>query len=123
MRAALWLIALFAIAVAAALFAGSNQGTVTLYWPPYRIDLSLNLVALFARVSAPFIPFACETVATAVGEAFPAAWPVGSGAEVLSAVAADGKLTLTYRLGAMTNVRIYDGKSGELIREVPVISE
>ena len=46
MRAALWLIALFAIAVAAALFAGSNQGTVTLYWPPYRIDLSLNLVAL-----------------------------------------------------------------------------
>lgn len=46
MRAALWLIALFAIAVATALFAGSNQGTVTLYWPPYRIDLSLNLVAI-----------------------------------------------------------------------------
>ena len=44
MRAALWLIGLFAIAVAAALFAGSNQGTVTLYWPPYRIDFSLNMV-------------------------------------------------------------------------------
>jgi HemY protein len=46
MRAALWLLALFAVAVALALFAGNNQGTVTLFWPPYRIDLSLNLVVL-----------------------------------------------------------------------------
>jgi len=46
MRAALWLLALFGVAVATALFAGNNQGTVTLYWPPYRIDLSLNLVVL-----------------------------------------------------------------------------
>ena len=46
MRAALWLMALFAIAVAAALFAGNNPGSVTLYWPPYRVDLSLNLVLL-----------------------------------------------------------------------------
>lgn len=38
--------ALFGVAVAAALFAGNNQGTVTLYWPPYRIDLSLNMVVL-----------------------------------------------------------------------------
>lgn len=46
MRAALWLLLLFGIAVAGALFAGNNQGTVTLFWPPYRIDLSLNLVVL-----------------------------------------------------------------------------
>jgi HemY protein len=26
------------------LFAAGNPGTVTLYWPPYRIDMSLNLV-------------------------------------------------------------------------------
>ena len=44
MRFALTLLALFAIAVAAALVAGNNQGTVTLFWPPYRVDLSLNLV-------------------------------------------------------------------------------
>ena len=44
MRSALWLLALFGVAVASALFAGNNQGTVTLFWPPYRIDLSLNLV-------------------------------------------------------------------------------
>lgn len=46
MRAALWLMALFAIAVAVALFAGNNPGSVTLYWPPYRVDLSLNFVLL-----------------------------------------------------------------------------
>ncbi|MBL0423109.1 heme biosynthesis protein HemY [Ramlibacter sp. AW1] len=46
MRAALWLLALFGVAVGLALFAGNNQGTVTLFWPPWRIDLSLNLVLL-----------------------------------------------------------------------------
>jgi len=48
MRAVLWLLALFGIAAAIALFAGNNHGTVTLFWPPYRIDLSLNLVLLVA---------------------------------------------------------------------------
>lgn len=46
MRAALWFLALFGAAVAVALFAGNNQGTVTLFWPPYRIDLSLNMVLM-----------------------------------------------------------------------------
>lgn len=46
MRAALWFVGLFAVAVAIALFAGNNQGTITLFWPPYRVDLSLNLVVM-----------------------------------------------------------------------------
>ncbi len=46
MRFALWLLALFGVAVASALFAGNNQGTVTLFWPPYRVDISLNLMLL-----------------------------------------------------------------------------
>ncbi|RYE08006.1 MAG: hypothetical protein EOP22_15495 [Hyphomicrobiales bacterium] len=45
------------------------------------------------------------------------------GAEVVSAVAADGKVTLTYKSGLMTSVRIFDGKTGEMIREIPVVSE
>ena len=55
MRAALWLLALFAVAVAVALFAGNNQGTVTLYWPPYRVDLSLNLVLLLLALALSLI--------------------------------------------------------------------
>lgn len=44
MRIALWLLGLFAVAVATALFAGNNPGSVTVFWPPYRVDLSMNLV-------------------------------------------------------------------------------
>ena len=46
MRNVLWFLALFALAAGLALFAGNNQGTVTLFWPPHRVDLSLNLVLL-----------------------------------------------------------------------------
>jgi HemY protein len=46
MRAALWLLALFAIAAASALFAGNNQAMVTIFWPPHRVDVSFNLMVL-----------------------------------------------------------------------------
>lgn len=46
MRAALWFLALFGAAVAVAVFAGNNQGTVTVFWPPYRVDFSLNMVVV-----------------------------------------------------------------------------
>jgi len=49
MRAALWLMSLFAIAVASALLASNNVGTVSIFWTPYRFDVSLNL-ALFGLV-------------------------------------------------------------------------
>ena len=39
MRATLWFLALFGVAVAVALFAGNNQSTVTVFRPPYRGDL------------------------------------------------------------------------------------
>ena len=49
MRAAFWLLALFAIAAASALFAGNNQAVVSIFWPPHRIDVSFNL-AVFMLV-------------------------------------------------------------------------
>ena len=55
MRFALWLLAIFAAAVGVALFATRSTGTVTLFWPPYRIDLSLNLVLLL--LTALFVLF------------------------------------------------------------------
>ena len=63
MRAALWLLALFGVAVAIALFAGNNQGTVTLFWPPYRIDLSLNLVLLLLFFAFVFLHAALGALA------------------------------------------------------------
>ena len=52
-----------------------------------------------------------------------AAMKIPKDAQVISAVAADGKVTVTYKAGLMTSVRIYDGKTGEMIREIPVLSE
>ena len=46
MRAALWLIGLFALAVAGAWMADHNEGVVAIFLHPYRIDLSLNLFVL-----------------------------------------------------------------------------
>lgn len=46
MRAALWLLALFGVAVAVALFAGNNQAVVSIFWPPHRVDISFNLMVL-----------------------------------------------------------------------------
>lgn len=46
MRAALWLIGLFALAVAGAWLADHNDGVVAVFLHPYRIDFSLNLFVL-----------------------------------------------------------------------------
>jgi HemY protein len=63
MRAALWLLALFAVAVAIALFAGNNQSTVTVFWPPHRVDLSLNLVLLLLFAAFVFVHAALAALA------------------------------------------------------------
>jgi len=43
MRAVIWFVLLFAVAVVAASSLGSNDGLVTFYWGAQRLDLSLNL--------------------------------------------------------------------------------
>ena len=57
MKGVFWFLGLAAAAVALALLVGSNDANVTLFWHPWRIDLSLNLVlfallALFALLYA-----------------------------------------------------------------------
>ena len=62
MRAALWLIGLFAVAVALALFAGNNQSTVTWFWSPYRVDMSLNLALVLLFLLFALIYFALRAL-------------------------------------------------------------
>jgi HemY protein len=66
MRAALWLLAIFAAAVGIALFATRSTGTVTLFWPPYRIDFSLNLVLLLLAGLFVLIHLAIRTLSALV---------------------------------------------------------
>ena len=49
-RHVFWFLGWAAVAVALALLVGQNQSSITVFWPPYRIDLSFNLV-LFALVA------------------------------------------------------------------------
>jgi HemY protein len=63
MRAALWFLGLFGIAVAVAVFAGNNDASVTLYWSPYRVDLSLNFVILVLVLAFSLIYAAMRTAA------------------------------------------------------------
>ncbi|MDO9149329.1 MAG: heme biosynthesis HemY N-terminal domain-containing protein [Hydrogenophaga sp.] len=51
MRSVFWLLGLAALAVALALLVGRNPATVTLFWPPYRFDVSFNFV-VFALIAA-----------------------------------------------------------------------
>jgi HemY protein len=46
MRWVFSLLLLFSLAVALALFVEFNHGNVAIFWPPYRIDLSLNVVVI-----------------------------------------------------------------------------
>ena len=51
MRLFLWLLILCATAIGLAVTARFNPGNVVLFYPPYRIDLSLNLFLLFALLT------------------------------------------------------------------------
>jgi HemY protein len=62
MRAALWFLAIFAAAVGVALFASQPDGMVTLFWPPHRVDISLNLVLLLLLAGFVLLHFALRAV-------------------------------------------------------------
>ncbi len=50
MRLFLWLLAIFAIAIGVAVTARFNMGNMVLFYPPYRVDLSLNLFIVLTLI-------------------------------------------------------------------------
>ena len=58
------------------------------------VRTALNLAALFARASAPIIPFGSEQIALALGEPFPPSWPGADVAAELSRVPAGRKIAV-----------------------------
>ncbi len=51
------------------------------------VRTALNLVALYARIAAPIIPFSAQTIAAAVNEPFPPTWPSTDGEAELNRLA------------------------------------
>ncbi len=58
------------------------------------VRTALNLVALYARVSAPVIPFAAEAIAASVNEPYPPTWPSTNGKAELERLAPGAKITV-----------------------------
>ncbi len=54
-RSVFWLLALTGLAVGLGLFLGRNKATVTLFWAPYRFDVSFNLVLLSSIIGFMFL--------------------------------------------------------------------
>lgn len=67
MRSVFWLLGLAALAVALALLVGNNRGTVTLFWPPWRFDVSFNFF-LFALIAAFVLVYAALRALAVVRE-------------------------------------------------------
>ena len=88
----------------------------------FFISIGLLLLGLMA-IGGAVVYRTSQSSPAASGEYVIAALTIPAGGQVISAVAADGRVTVTYQLGAMTSVRIYDGKSGEMLTEIPVVSE
>lgn len=63
MRSVFWLLGLAAVAVALALLVGGNQALVTLFWPPYRLDVSFNFVVFCLIAGFVLVYFALRAIA------------------------------------------------------------
>ena len=57
------------------------------------VRTAINLVGLYARVSAPIIPFTAEAMASALGEPWPLTWPSDDVAAELSRIPAGRAFT------------------------------
>ncbi len=51
MRWLIWVLVLFCVAVALAVVARFSNGNIAIFWPPYRVDLSVNLAVALLVVS------------------------------------------------------------------------
>lgn len=86
--------------------------------------LSMGLLVAGMAIIGGILVFRTPGSSPAVGADYAlAAIKVPAGADVVSAATGDGKLTVLYRTGSATSIRIFDGKTGELIREVPVVTD
>ena len=56
LRNAFWLLFAFAAAVVLALLLRHNHGSVSIFWPPYRIDLASNMVLVLAVIGCTSLP-------------------------------------------------------------------
>jgi HemY protein len=67
MRAVIWFVLLFVVAVVAATTLGANDGLVSFYWAGQRIDLSLNLFLILLLIVCAVLVTAFNTLNALIG--------------------------------------------------------
>ncbi|MDH3210555.1 MAG: heme biosynthesis protein HemY, partial [Burkholderiaceae bacterium] len=67
MRAVIWFILLFALAVVAAATLGSNDGLVSVYWDGWRTDVSFNLFMLLLLTSCFLLITTVQAIKALIG--------------------------------------------------------
>ncbi|MEY4748144.1 MAG: hypothetical protein RIQ60_358 [Pseudomonadota bacterium] len=67
MRGVVWLLLIFVLAVLGASTLGANDALVSIFLPPWRVDLSLNLFVLIVVVLALALQFVARAVASLLG--------------------------------------------------------
>lgn len=85
----------------------------------FTLSIGLLLVG-FIAIGAALVYRATRDPAPAVPNYGAEALRLPQGAELVSAVAADGVMTLTYRLGPALQIRVFDAKSGVMIGQTDV---
>ena len=86
------------------------------------------LVACFIVVGGAIVYRSTQSIGPSTASADGARYAAAAvkipvGATIVSAVASDGNISVTYRNGSATSLRIFDGKTGAILREVPIVSE
>ncbi|WKB54542.1 heme biosynthesis HemY N-terminal domain-containing protein [Eleftheria terrae] len=67
MRTIIWLVLLFAAAVVAATFLGANDALVTVFWAPWRIDVSFNLFIIVLVLTVGVVYVSLQGINVLVG--------------------------------------------------------
>lgn len=67
MRTIFWLLLLFVAAVVAAAFLGRNDALVTVFWSPWRLDMSLNLFLITLLIACTVVYLALQALNALIG--------------------------------------------------------
>ncbi|MCM5678874.1 heme biosynthesis protein HemY [Schlegelella sp. S2-27] len=67
MRAIVWLVLLFAAAVVSAAFLGANDALVTVFWAPWRVDVSFNFFVLALVLTVAVVYVALHGISALIG--------------------------------------------------------
>lgn len=85
-----------------------------------RRSFAVSMLILFAGLMAVAFAVVYRLNRDGDGGATISEIPLPAGAETISAVVADGKLTLAYRVDGRTTIRIVDARTGETLSEIAV---